>query len=211
MSRAATTTATMKTTINGSARRQRVRAQLDRVLAFVRPQLAFANCHMVGYLTEGLWQQHMPPAIREAVQSAEDVDAAVALFWAFHREPEQFAADLTRRSKDEEKKPERFAGLLELLRTSRAHRLGQLAGEELGEDVVISADQMHAELQRRRRQIQNKTSAFDYDAEASDEPMTTKTTTLQIKEFMSEKKGHEVEIAAGLIATLCNSAQSTRR
>lgn len=202
--RAAATTMMMTTTTQKVRRRDRVRAQLDAVLRFVRPQLAFANCHMVGYLTEGLWQQHVPAAIRNAVRSAEDVDAALSVFWAFHREPERFATAAAE-GEDDSEAENRFGGLLEHLRAARAHRLGHLerggdADDDDNDGVVLSADQMHAELLRRRN------ARRDSNVDGSVNPAST--STLQIKEFMSEKKSHEVEIASDLIASLC--ANSTR-
>lgn len=147
-----------------------VQSHLDALLRYLQPHLAFVNCHMVGYLTENLWQKHVPEAIRQEVQSAADVDAAVQVFWDFHHSD----ADTVIASAA----AGRFGGLVEFLRTAQAHRLSRLSPQ-----LVLTTAQMEDRLRRTN----------------SSEP------SLQIKDFMSEKKSHEVEIAAQLVAALCES------
>lgn len=159
-----------------------VQSHLDALLRYLQPHMAFVNCHMVGYLTENLWQTHVPEAIRSEVQSVADVDAAVQLFWDYHRNDQDFTATSGR-----------FGGLVAFLRTARAHRLS-----ELQPPLALTAGQMEAQLQR---------SDVHRLANSSRQ-------SLQIKEFMSEKKSHEVEIAAQLVAALCaaeTDGEPTRR
>lgn len=76
-----------------------------------------------------------------------------------------------------------FEGFLRFLHTSRAHRLDSTAG------IVSTVEQLNSHLQ---------SLGFEVDTGSG----------LQIKEFMSEKKNHEVEVVAQVISTLCGSQTS---
>lgn len=154
-----------------------VQSHLDAILRCLRPHMELVNCHMVGYLTEHFWLAHVPEAVRRDVQTVADVDEAVRTFWAYHQNPELYDDEGCTTSKDS-----RFGGLIDFVRTSRQLQLGNLVG-----GVVLGADEMDAELVRRGR------------------PPFRQKAGLQIKDFMSEKKNHEVEIAAQLVASLCSS------
>lgn len=76
-----------------------------------------------------------------------------------------------------------FKGFLNFLHASQALRL------KSSDEVAISIEQLNNHL---------RTLGFTIDQRCG----------LQIKEFMSEKKNHEVEVAAQVITTLCGSRET---
>lgn len=54
-----------------------LRATLD----FLTPFLPMANGHMVTYLTECLWDKHVPADIRQEIQTESNVNEAMEVYW----------------------------------------------------------------------------------------------------------------------------------
>lgn len=78
---------------------------------------------------------------------------------------------------------QQFDGILKFLQSSRAHQL------QADDGVVLTLDQLNQSLEK---------LGFDVDHGNG----------LHIKEFMSEKKSHEVEVAAQVISTLCGTQKN---
>lgn len=45
------------------------------------PLLAMANAPMVTYFTENLWKNRLPKEIQDEIQSTDDIESAVDIFW----------------------------------------------------------------------------------------------------------------------------------
>lgn len=58
---------------------------LEHIIRYVKPLLPLANCHMVNYLTDNLWDTYVPEEIRCAIDSSAKIDEAIRLFWR-HRD-----------------------------------------------------------------------------------------------------------------------------
>lgn len=58
-----------------------VQIHLEKILVYLDQYSSFINCHMVNYLTDDLWNNHIPIEIREEIQTDSDIDSAIQLFW----------------------------------------------------------------------------------------------------------------------------------
>lgn len=142
---------------------------LDNIIKFLKPQLSFVNCHMVGYLTDNLWETYIPEDIQAEVQTDEHVDVAVKIFWNFF---DAEGRNLANESSE-------CSGIQKHLKMCQQYRLDSL------KDVWVTPEQLRKEL----------VSLGCCQKEDSG---------LRIKEFMSEKKNHEVHHVSQLVATLCS-------
>lgn len=142
---------------------------LDNIIRFLQPQLAFLNCHMVGYLTDNLWKTYIPEDIQAEVQTDDHVDDAVKVFWNF------FGEEQTNLSNDSSP----YSGIQNHLKLCQQYRMDNLKG------MRMSPEQLRREL---------VSLGCNHKEDAG----------LCIKEFMSEKKNHEVEAISHLVASLCS-------
>lgn len=54
---------------------------LDNIIKYLNPYLSFANCHMVNYLSDNLWDTFIPQEIRKEIRDTSDINEAINLFW----------------------------------------------------------------------------------------------------------------------------------
>lgn len=128
-----------------------IQGNLDRIIKYLNRFSSFINCHMVNYLTDNHWKVFVPLEIQTEIQTKEDIEEAINLFWN----------DFECSQKSNLSTFSRFTA------ESRTFSLDYLTNTWLSSKEIV--DVLHKlgcsmdELNR-----------------------------LQIKEFMSEKKNHEV-------------------
>lgn len=54
---------------------------LDNIIKYLSSYLPFANCHMVNYLSDNLWDSFIPQDIRNEIQNTTNINEAINLFW----------------------------------------------------------------------------------------------------------------------------------
>ncbi|XP_052861039.1 probable methyltransferase-like protein 25 [Anopheles cruzii] len=55
---------------------------IDTIVRFLKPNMGFINCHMVGYLTEDHWKNYVPRTIQSELTSMQDYLRAKNIFFA---------------------------------------------------------------------------------------------------------------------------------
>lgn len=46
-------------------------ARLDEIIKYLKPLLPLANCHLVNFITSGMWEDHVPDTIKKEVSSVK--------------------------------------------------------------------------------------------------------------------------------------------
>ncbi|XP_053658694.1 probable methyltransferase-like protein 25 [Anopheles marshallii] len=116
----------------------RITKQVDTIVRFLEPNMAFINCHMVDYLTEQHWQRFVPEAIKHELQTVDDYLQAKELFWG------QFEPAL--------EKELRFPGVRSFVDNTRRYRLG---GSEANE-LALTLDEFKEALSDHRKDTRLK-------------------------------------------------------
>lgn len=58
-------------------------ARLEEIIKYLKPLLPLANCHMVNFITDGMWEIYVPDAIKKEVSSVKlEVINAIFLHYA---------------------------------------------------------------------------------------------------------------------------------
>lgn len=143
----------------------KLQKNIDRIIGFLEPR-DFINSHMVTYLCDDLWTKFIPEGIRNEINTNDDVDSAIKLF--FQQEGAQ---------------PELIAKHQNLYNHIQLTKSFYL--ENLEDKLFISTEELFEEF----KEMKVDDSGLD----------------LNIREFMTEKKNHEVEIVAKIIAKLSKS------
>lgn len=60
---------------------QLLQNHIRNTLEKLTPLLAMANAPMVTYFTEQLWKTHVPAGIQQEIQTKEDINDAVEIYW----------------------------------------------------------------------------------------------------------------------------------
>lgn len=101
-----------------------VRNRLEKCLRFLRPFLPMTNCHMVTFITDKLYEKHVPSAIQREMKSLQHIDEAMDVYWNHLNE------------KAEETKIAGFENLQKYLADMRCHSLDKI------DNVWITSDEL---------------------------------------------------------------------
>lgn len=154
-----------------------VQLHLQRILKYLQPRLEFVNCHMVGYLTDNLWDKYVPNDVQAEIITENDVNDALEVFWLFQKGNNVDVAF------------NRFPALVEFLKETKRFGIN---------GFFMTVEQFTNELNKIRGGGANDNKCKMHD------------NVLHIKEFMSEKKMHEVEVTSALVANLCSIGDRSR-
>ncbi|XP_049296366.1 probable methyltransferase-like protein 25 [Anopheles funestus] len=116
----------------------RILKQVDTIVRFLEPNLAFINCHMVDYLTEQHWKRFVPDAIQRELQTVDDYLQAKELFWG------QF--------EPEHEKQVRFPSVKAFINNTSRYRL---SGSEV-HDTALTLDEFKDALSDHRKETRLK-------------------------------------------------------
>lgn len=107
---------------------QMVRNHLDKCWRFLMPFLPMANCHMVTFITNKLYEKYVPLAIKDEMKSMSHIDAAMEIYWNHLNE------------KENESNIDGFDCLRKHLAEMREHTLDRI------DDVWITPDELQTAI-----------------------------------------------------------------
>ncbi|XP_037945102.1 methyltransferase-like protein 25 [Teleopsis dalmanni] len=136
-----------------------IKKRLNAILNFMHPYWEFVNCHMVNYITDKHWNQHIPTDIRAEISDEQNVQDCIKNIF-IHKNKKELKLD-------------EFKAINQFFSHALEYDLSNC------EDIITTVEDLYKSLGKEH--VNEK---------------------LSIKEFMSEKKSHEVELTAELVNDL---------
>lgn len=142
----------------------KIQKHLETLINHLEPTREFLNMHMVGWISENLFDKHVPVEIRDEIKNIDDCKSAMKLFF----DQNNPSPDLITKHKH----------LYNHIQQSKTFYL-----ENLSDKLYLNVDELLDEFQSLNIPI-NKGLSFN------------------VRQFMKDKKNHEVEIASSIVGTL---------
>lgn len=167
-----------------------VRSHLDKCWRFLEPFLPMANCHMVTFITNKLYEKYVPPAIKDELKSMANIDAATDIYWNHLNE------------KENKSKIDGFDCLRKHLAEMRDHTLDRI------DNVWITPDELKAAIGCEPNDLLNVKGFMS-------EKKNHEVNSAESMKFMCERflrfGNPQVEVVADAVASICSSIGSSER